>query len=372
MSEKKLEEIMSKDKSLVRRVSDIEVEEVTLTRKGALGDEADAVILYKSDEEAELAESDEDLYLSKSDLWPEEDRFFDLFGEVELEKSEYEGKKVALRRPYRVQGKGHKFEVFVKDGGKVKKVSFGDPNMEIKRDDPEARKNFRSRHNCDSKTDPTTAGYWSCRMWSKDSVSKLTKESTEEAAKSVAELEKEEVAGDTTDGNTEMDFDSAISFIQKGELTDEQKQSVLDTALVMFDAADLEKEAAEPESSEVVDLLKQILEKVSPEEETPELEKELPEQFKKKKKKTEDGDSEEDDDKEDKKPEFLKKEEVSVMDTVEQLLRKSQEEKSAKERTATETAVLEKMAELSSVLSGLSAKFTESKRTLDRACGIDA
>ena len=30
------------------------------------------------------------------------------------------------------------------------KVEYGDPNMEIKRDDPERRKNFRARHNCDN------------------------------------------------------------------------------------------------------------------------------------------------------------------------------------------------------------------------------
>ena len=30
------------------------------------------------------------------------------------------------------------------------KVTFGDPNMEIKRDDPNRRKNFRARHNCDN------------------------------------------------------------------------------------------------------------------------------------------------------------------------------------------------------------------------------
>ena len=30
------------------------------------------------------------------------------------------------------------------------KVEFGDPNMEIKRDDPARRKSFRARHNCDN------------------------------------------------------------------------------------------------------------------------------------------------------------------------------------------------------------------------------
>lgn len=63
--------------------------------------------------------------------------------------------------------------VRTKSGG-VKTVKFGDPNMEIRRDNPKARANFRSRHNCSGKTDKTTAGYWSCRMWSKKPVSKIT------------------------------------------------------------------------------------------------------------------------------------------------------------------------------------------------------
>ena len=70
-----------------------------------------------------------------------------------------------------------KFKVFVKDPktGNVKKVNFGDPNMQIRRDNPEARKNFRARHNCADKKDRTKAGYWSCRMWSKKPVSKILK-----------------------------------------------------------------------------------------------------------------------------------------------------------------------------------------------------
>jgi hypothetical protein len=46
--------------------------------------------------------------------------------------------------------------------------------MEIKRDDPERRKNFRARHNCDQAKDKTKAAYWSCRMWSKKPVSEIT------------------------------------------------------------------------------------------------------------------------------------------------------------------------------------------------------
>ena len=94
----------------------------------------------------------------------------------EFAKVEYQGEKVTLNKPRRIQGGNKKFEVFVMDGDKVKRVTFGDPNMEIRRDDPKARANFRSRHSCDSKKDKTTAGYWSCRMWEGDtSVSELTK-----------------------------------------------------------------------------------------------------------------------------------------------------------------------------------------------------
>lgn len=98
---------------------------------------------------------------------------FDLSGEV-LEKSEYQGRKVTLNKP--MSGDSKKYKVYVKnDKGNVVKVEFGDPNMEIKRDNPERRANFRARHNCADKTDKTSAGYWSCKMWSKTPVSEMTK-----------------------------------------------------------------------------------------------------------------------------------------------------------------------------------------------------
>ena len=95
------------------------------------------------------------------------------WGEV-TEKAEYQGKSVELNNPTR--GDVKKYKVYVKnDKGNVIKVEFGDPNMSIKRDDPEARKNFRARHNCDQKKDKTTAGYWSCKFWSTKSVTDLMK-----------------------------------------------------------------------------------------------------------------------------------------------------------------------------------------------------
>lgn len=84
--------------------------------------------------------------------------------------AEYQGKKVKLNDPIRnPSGSKKKFKVFVKDpkSGKVKKIQFGDPNMEIKRDDPERRKSFRARHKCDKPEgkDKTKARYWSCWQW---------------------------------------------------------------------------------------------------------------------------------------------------------------------------------------------------------------
>ena len=90
-----------------------------------------------------------------------------------IEKAEYQGKEVTLNKPFRTPGKTKKFAVYVKDGNKVKIVRFGDPDMEIRRDDKEARDNFRARHNCDAATDKTTAKYWSCRMWDQKPVSEI-------------------------------------------------------------------------------------------------------------------------------------------------------------------------------------------------------
>ena len=87
----------------------------------------------------------------------------EMYKELVVEK--YEGK--TLNEPIRSpQGSKHKFHVYGKnDKGNVVKVTFGDPNSEIKRDDPARRKAFRARHNCDQKKDKTKAGYWSCYQW---------------------------------------------------------------------------------------------------------------------------------------------------------------------------------------------------------------
>ena len=82
-------------------------------------------------------------------------------------EAEYQGKKVKLNDPIRTsENPNKKFKVYVKnEKGKVVVVRFGDPNMDINRDDPERRKSFRARHNCDDPGPKTKARYWSCFQW---------------------------------------------------------------------------------------------------------------------------------------------------------------------------------------------------------------
>jgi hypothetical protein len=107
----------------------------------------------------------------KADFDVNQSESLNSWGEI-TETDKNSGKE--LNNP--TKGDVKKYKVYVKnDKGNVVKVEFGDPNMEIKRDDPERRKAFRARHNCDQKKDKTTAGYWSCKFWSAKSVTDLMK-----------------------------------------------------------------------------------------------------------------------------------------------------------------------------------------------------
>jgi hypothetical protein len=61
-------------------------------------------------------------------------------------------------------GKKQKVVKACKDG-EERIIRFGDANMENKSDSADNKSNFRSRHNCDEKTDKFSAGYWSCKDW---------------------------------------------------------------------------------------------------------------------------------------------------------------------------------------------------------------
>jgi hypothetical protein len=104
----------------------------------------------------------------------------DEFGSIEntkfgayglLHEAEYQGRKVKLGKI--MQGDIKKFKVYVKnDKGKVVKVNFGfggksahGKRMVIKKNNPERRKSFRARMNCDNPGPRWKPRYWACRTW---------------------------------------------------------------------------------------------------------------------------------------------------------------------------------------------------------------
>jgi hypothetical protein len=91
------------------------------------------------------------------------DELIDLYESQEIDEAEFKGKKVSIGKPKR--GGSKKFYVYVKDGDKVKKVSFGDTTgLSAKLNNPKARQAFAARHDCKNKKDRTKASYWSCRL----------------------------------------------------------------------------------------------------------------------------------------------------------------------------------------------------------------
>ena len=84
----------------------------------------------------------------------------------ELTEADYKGRTVTLNKPFRSNDGKKKFYVYVKnEKGNIIRLGFGDPNMEIKRDDPKRRKSFRARHRCDTPGPKYKARYWSCYQW---------------------------------------------------------------------------------------------------------------------------------------------------------------------------------------------------------------
>jgi hypothetical protein len=72
-----------------------------------------------------------------------------------------------------MQGDVKNSKVYVKnDKGKVVKVNFGfggksakGKRMTIKKNNPQRRKSFRARHNCDNPGPRWKPRYWACRTW---------------------------------------------------------------------------------------------------------------------------------------------------------------------------------------------------------------
>jgi hypothetical protein len=92
----------------------------------------------------------------------------------DITEAEYQGRDVKLNKP--IAGDVKKFKVYVKNPkGNVVKVNFGhggtsakkagEKTMRIKKDNPDRKKAFRARHNCDSPGPRHKARYWSCKAW---------------------------------------------------------------------------------------------------------------------------------------------------------------------------------------------------------------
>ena len=137
-----------------------------------------------------------------------------------------------LNKPMRDDG-DKKFKVYVKDPntGKIVIVRFGDPNMEIKRDDPERRASFRARHDCDNAKDITTPKYWSCKMWEKetsvtDQIDKTNPEKLTEKEKEQKQFAMgEELEAIQYQLGSKKDIDDSLLIKSKNKTLDETKKA---------------------------------------------------------------------------------------------------------------------------------------------------
>jgi aspartokinase len=137
-------------------------------------DELDEIISYGG----QVIMSLEDMF--DSDEFGENETLYeDEYGSVQsinyetefINEAEYQGRKVQLGKV--MQGDVKKSKVYVKnDKGKVVKVNFGfggtsakGKRMSIKKNNPERRKSFRARHNCENPGPRWKPRYWSCRAW---------------------------------------------------------------------------------------------------------------------------------------------------------------------------------------------------------------
>jgi len=81
-----------------------------------------------------------------------------------------------------------KYERTVTVDGKDYLVHYGDPDMEMQRDNPDRRANFLARHSCDTKRDPKSPGFWACLDWERTSEGKSM---SDNALKAIAKTETE-------------------------------------------------------------------------------------------------------------------------------------------------------------------------------------
>ena len=133
-------------------------------RKGAYKKDGE-ILVFRG--KAEMSEKQKKA-LDKNKDGKVDEKDFELMrkGKNKSDAAEYQVRKVTLNKPFRTPDGPKKSSVYVKnEKGNVVKVNFGDPNMEIKRDNPKRRKSFRARHNCSNPGPKWKARYWSCKAW---------------------------------------------------------------------------------------------------------------------------------------------------------------------------------------------------------------
>lgn len=135
-------------------------------------EEAEEILRQSAEEIVEEDEEEEDEVVEPTDVI--EDEEMEVEEEIELAANAELPPNVKLNKPFRTPDGPAKFAVYTKnDKGNIVLVRFGDPNLEIKRDDKERRANFRARHGCDDPGPKWKARYWSCKMWSEKPVSEI-------------------------------------------------------------------------------------------------------------------------------------------------------------------------------------------------------
>jgi len=87
---------------------------------------------------------------------------FPLINQDFLNEAKKKKKDPPIGKPKR--GGPKAYYVYVRDKGKIKKVTFGSGGLRAKINNPKARNAFAKRHRCTTATDRTTARYWSCRL----------------------------------------------------------------------------------------------------------------------------------------------------------------------------------------------------------------
>ena len=158
-------------------LTQIQYELDSAERGGELSDdELEELLDYANDVAREM----ENRFNSEESEFEENETLYeDIYGSVQsinyetefINEAEYQGRKVQLGKI--MQGDIKKFKVYVKnDKGKVVKVNFGfggksakGKRMTIKKNNPERRKSFRARHNCENPGPRWKPRYWACRTW---------------------------------------------------------------------------------------------------------------------------------------------------------------------------------------------------------------